>query len=133
MGSSCRFFIASGDPSRGERDQREVLRVLTSEASSDEKIALSFYQKTKALIDEKSFTLTDKTVKSVDIVDALRFVPIRWVASEIVSYHVFLAFRLCRCSLRVIAIQAGIPLKTEHQHGVYTEAQLFDMLTDIYT
>lgn len=80
-----RFFIASGDPARGERDQRECLQVLTAEEGSANTIAMSFYQTTKAVIDEKSFTLSDKRIKNVDIVDALRFIPIRWVATEIVS------------------------------------------------
>ncbi|EIM86629.1 linoleate diol synthase [Stereum hirsutum FP-91666 SS1] len=111
MSRATRFFIASGDPARGERDQREVLRVLTAEEGSTNTIAMSFYQTTKAVIDEKSFTLSDKRIKNVDIVDALRFIPIRWVATEI----------------------AGFTLKTQHQSGPYTEGQLFDMLTDIYT
>lgn len=87
MSRATSFFIASGDPVRGERDQREVLRVLTAEEGSADSIASSFYQTTKAVIDEKSFTLADKRIKSVDIVDALRFIPIRWVATEIVSVH----------------------------------------------
>lgn len=32
-----------------------------------------------------------------------------------------------------IVMQAGFTLKTQHQSGPYTEGQLFDMLTDIYT
>lgn len=89
MSRATRFFIASGDPARGERDQREVLRVLTAEEGSTNTIAMLFYQTTKAVIDEKSFTLSDKRIKNVDIVDALRFIPIRWVATEIVSAHEF--------------------------------------------
>lgn len=103
MSRVTRFFIASGDPARGERDQREVLQVLTAEEGSTNTIAMSFYQTTKAVIDEKSFTLSDKRIKNVDIVDALRFIPIRWVATEIVSSQLFFSSSAWMSSLQMDA------------------------------
>ncbi|KAI0046507.1 linoleate diol synthase [Auriscalpium vulgare] len=106
------FFLAATDPARGERDQREVLRTLTSAPGATDRIAQYFYQKTRDLLATKSYTLSDKNVKSVDIAkDVLRYLPLHWAATEL----------------------AGISLKTDkNSPGTYTERQLYDMLTDIF-
>ncbi|THH10719.1 hypothetical protein EW146_g8291 [Bondarzewia mesenterica] len=107
------FFLASDDVARGERDQREVLRVLTASPQGEDKIAQEFYNNTRALMSSKSYSLTDRTKRNVDIArDVLKYVPLHWAASEI----------------------AGLQLKTsKHSLGIYTEAELYEMLTDIYT
>lgn len=51
-----------------------------------EKIAEYFYKKTKELIEQNSFSLIHSNTCSVNIVrDVLRYVPVHWTASEIVS------------------------------------------------
>ena len=48
-------------------------------------IAHYFYEKTRELITLKSYSLTDKNIKFVDIVrDVLRYVPLHWAATELV-------------------------------------------------
>jgi linoleate 10R-lipoxygenase len=59
--------------------------VLTGEPDQSEKIAQYFYERIRNLIMSKSFTLTDKGVKMLDIVrDVLRYVPLHWTATEVV-------------------------------------------------
>ena len=80
-----RFFLASNNDVESQRDQREVLRVLQASPDQAEKIAQYFYERTCKLIIPKSFTLTDKGIKYVDIVrDVLRYVPLYWTATELV-------------------------------------------------
>jgi linoleate 10R-lipoxygenase len=68
-----------------QRDQREVLRVLSASPAEAGKIAQYFYERTRKLIISKSYTLADKGVKYVDIVrDVLRYVPLYWTATELV-------------------------------------------------
>ncbi|KAI0306151.1 linoleate diol synthase [Multifurca ochricompacta] len=107
------FFLASDNDAERLRDQREVLRVLRTSPEEAEKIAHYFYEKTRELINAKSFSLSDKNVKLVDIArDVLRYVPLYWTATEL----------------------AGLTLKA-HQDapGDYTEAELYEMITDIYS
>ncbi|KAI0322769.1 linoleate diol synthase, partial [Amylostereum chailletii] len=106
-----RFFIATEDTFRGTRQQEEVLRALAPSDKASDSIAQFFYQKTRSLLQSKSFTLSDKSVKNVDIVrDVLRYAPLHWAATEI----------------------AGIQLKSDkHDSGVYTEPELYEMLADI--
>ena len=50
-----------------------------------ERIAQYFYARTRKLIISKSFTVSDKGIKIVDIVrDVLRYIPLYWVATELV-------------------------------------------------
>ena len=80
-----RFFLTSEDAAQGRRDQREVLRALTSSPNALDKIAQSFYDNTRTLMSSKSYTLTDKNTRNVDIVrDVLKYIPLRWAATEIV-------------------------------------------------
>ncbi|KAI9509771.1 linoleate diol synthase [Russula earlei] len=107
------FFLASNNDAESQRDQREVLRVLQSSPDQPEKIARYFYERTRKLIISKSYTLAPKGVKFVDIVyDVLRYVPLYWTATEL----------------------AGLTLKAdEGSSGDYTESQLYEMITDIYS
>jgi len=107
------FFLASNNDVESQRDQREVLRVLSASPAEAGKIAQYFYERTRKLIISKSYTLADKGVKYVDIVrDVLRYVPLYWTATEL----------------------AGLTLKAdEHAWGDYTESQLYEMITDIYS
>ncbi|KAG0693724.1 heme peroxidase [Suillus ampliporus] len=103
------FFAAS------ENDVEEQKQFIGAVAPSPEavsKIGTYFYTKTKELIEQHSLTLIGKKTRAVNIVrDVLKFVPLHWAATEV----------------------AGIPLKTkQHPHGIFTESQLFDMLSEIY-
>jgi linoleate 10R-lipoxygenase len=81
-----RFFLASNNDTESQHDQHEVLRVLQSSPDQADKIAHYFYERTRKLIISKSYTLADKGIKFVDIVnDVLRYVPLYWTATELVS------------------------------------------------
>ena len=83
-GHRDRFFLASNKEAECQRDQREVLRVMGAPGETDQ-IAHYFYEKTRELIKLKSYSLTDKNTKYVDIVrDVLCYVPLHWAASELV-------------------------------------------------
>ncbi|KAH8986848.1 linoleate diol synthase [Lactarius akahatsu] len=109
------FFLASepDQDAESQRDQTEVLRVLRASPERAEQIANYFYEKTRELINIKSYSLNDKNVKYVDIVrDVLRYVPLHWAATEL----------------------AGLTLKEDSEAwGDYTEPQLYEMITDIYS
>ncbi|KAI9449938.1 linoleate diol synthase [Lactarius psammicola] len=107
------FFLASNNDADSQRDQTEVLRVLRASPERAEQIAHYFYEKTRELIHIKSYSLADKNVKFVDIVrDVLRYVPLHWAATEL----------------------AGLTLKADSESwGDYTEPQLYEMITDIYS
>jgi linoleate 10R-lipoxygenase len=80
-----RFFLATNNDTESQRDQREVLRVLGTSPERADQIANYFYEKTRELIKVKSYTLSDKNVRFVDIVrDVLRYVPLHWAATELV-------------------------------------------------
>jgi linoleate 10R-lipoxygenase len=79
-----RFFLASNNEAEGQRDQREVLRVLWAFPEQADKIAHYFYERTRELIKVKSYSLAEKNTKYVDIVrDVLRYVPLHWAATEL--------------------------------------------------
>ena len=81
-----RFFLASNKDAESLRDQREVLRVLGEPGETDH-IAHYFYEKTRELIEVKSYSLADKNVKYVDIIrDVLRYVPLHWAATDLVRH-----------------------------------------------
>ena len=80
-----RFFLASDIDAEGQRDQLEVLRVLQASPNQADKIAQYFYERTRKLILLRSFTVSGKGVKIVDLVrDVLRYVPLYWTATELV-------------------------------------------------
>jgi linoleate 10R-lipoxygenase len=107
------FFIASEDAARAAKEQREVLAALVDTPEAANKIAQYFYQKTKEVIAEASFTQVGGKTKGVDIVrDVLRFIPLHWAATEL----------------------AGIQLKTtSHPHGDYTPQELYEIIGEIYS
>jgi hypothetical protein len=85
MGYYDRFFLASTNDAERQREQQEILRVLQASPDQAEKMARFFYEKTRKLITSKSFTVSDKGVRVVDIVrDVLRYVPLHWTATELV-------------------------------------------------
>jgi linoleate 10R-lipoxygenase len=80
------FYIASSDVERSERDQREVQGLIapTNEAASA--IAGFFHSKTRELLKTKSYVLKGVEKRNVDVVqDVLKYVPLHWVMTEIVS------------------------------------------------
>jgi hypothetical protein len=80
-----RFFLASTNDADSLRDQQEVLRVLRASPEQADKIAHYFYERTRKLIISKSYILSDKSIRFVDIVrDVLRYVPLYWTATELV-------------------------------------------------
>ncbi|KAH9973453.1 linoleate diol synthase [Lactifluus volemus] len=107
------FFLATRNAADSQRDQRELLRLLLSSPEQADNIAHYFYEKTRKLIVKKSFKLFDNSVRFVDIVrDVLRYVPLHWAATEL----------------------AGLTLKADEDSlGDYTESQLYEMITEIYS
>ncbi|KAG1746574.1 heme peroxidase [Suillus paluster] len=103
------FFTASEN---GVEEQKQFISALAPTPEDVSAIGTYFFNKTKELIDQHSFALIGKKTRAINIVrDVLKFVPLHWAATEI----------------------AGIPLKTKQTpHGVFTAAQLFDMLAEIY-
>jgi hypothetical protein len=59
--------------------------VLRASPNRADKIAHYFYERTRKLILSRSFTVSGKGVKIVDLVrDVLRYVPLHWTATELV-------------------------------------------------
>jgi linoleate 10R-lipoxygenase len=82
------FFVATNDAERAERDQRELLRSLIPTPAAAEELIQYFYQQTRDLIQTKSFSMTGAGKLNVDVVqDVLKYVPVHWVMTEIVSLH----------------------------------------------
>ena len=85
MNHHDRFFLASNDDSESQRDQREILRILQTSPDQADKVAHHFYERTRKLVVSKSYILSDKRVRFVDIIsDVLRYVPLYWTATELV-------------------------------------------------
>ncbi|CAL1714626.1 unnamed protein product [Somion occarium] len=107
------FFIASEDMARGEREQRVMLKALTEAPGGIGKITTYFYQKTRELMLQGSYTCVGTTTRNVDLArDVLKYVPIYWA-----------------CEL------AGIPLSTKEnpEEGAWTVKELYGALTEIYS
>jgi linoleate 10R-lipoxygenase len=76
------FFVAS------EKEQRRLISALAPSSEAVSKICAYFHDKTKELIEQHSFPLIGKKTRVVDIVrDVLMFLPLHWVATEVVSRH----------------------------------------------
>jgi hypothetical protein len=88
-----------------------------------------FYETTKKLISENSFTLVGGKVAGVDVVrQVLQFVPVHWVATDLVGN-----FLSKTCLFLLTCFQAGIQLKTkDNPYGAYTPGELYDALGEIY-
>ncbi|RPD64148.1 heme peroxidase [Lentinus tigrinus ALCF2SS1-6] len=105
------FFIASNDPAKASREQRDLLKALLGAQGAQDNIKQFFYEKTRELMQRESCQSVGTSVHTVDIVrDVLRVVPIYWA-----------------CDL------AGIRLKAKaDDDGDYTAKELFAILADIY-
>ncbi|EDR13977.1 linoleate diol synthase [Laccaria bicolor S238N-H82] len=99
-------------PAEGGKEQEAVTTALSGSPELVDDIGKYFYETTKKLIVDNSFTLVGGKVAGVDLVKhVLRVVPVLWVATDL----------------------AGIELKTKsHPHGPYTPSELFDVLGEIY-
>lgn len=101
------FYIAQDDKKRREI----VVRALTETIGTEDKIAQYFYTQTLSLMSEQSLRLVGSETRVVDVVrDVFKPLTVGWVATEV----------------------AGIQLTKGSQHGVYTPAELYDILGDIY-
>ena len=84
-----RFFIASEDAARGEREQRAMIRALTGAPDAMTHILDYFYKTTRDMMFKESWTSVASNTRNVDLArDVLRYVPIYW-ACEMVSYQLF--------------------------------------------
>ncbi|OJA13135.1 hypothetical protein AZE42_03642 [Rhizopogon vesiculosus] len=103
------FFAAS---EHGSEEQMQFFSALAPSIQDGSRILHYFYNDTRELIEQTSFSQVGSKTRAVNIVrDVLKFVPLRWAATEV----------------------AGIPLKTkQNPNGIFTESQLFDMLSEIY-
>ncbi|CAK5283072.1 unnamed protein product [Mycena citricolor] len=101
------FFIAEGDA-----EQKEIYTKLFNYPETENKIGAFFREKAGSLIAEHSFTLVGGKTAVVDVVrDVLKVLPVYWAADI-----------------------SGLTLKTkETPHGDYSPADLYDMLSDIYS
>ncbi|KZV63573.1 linoleate diol synthase [Peniophora sp. CONT] len=104
------FFIANNDAERADVDQREVLRALIPTTTDSDTIGKFFYDKTRSLLSGRAFVLADEKILNIDILAVLKAVPLHWVMSEVL----------------------GLPLKGKDVHGVYTEVELYEKLSEIY-
>ena len=85
------FFLATDAPERGEREQSQVFKALAGTPDQVAAITKFFYETTKALIAEESYGLVGGKTSGLDIVrDVFRVVPIRWVATQVVSGTFFM-------------------------------------------
>ena len=72
-------------PERGEREQKQVLKALAETSEQVDAIIKSFYETTKALIAEESYKLDgERSVLNI-VRGVFRTVPIRWVATQVIS------------------------------------------------
>ena len=126
------FFLAAEDPVQGAKDHKQVIDALANSAESVGKIEKFFFDNTRELIRTASFSPVVGKVHIVDIVrDVLKYVPLRWAATEIVCFIYNYDKSL---SYNPLTLQAGISLKTKtNQSGAYTESELYDILADIYS
>jgi linoleate 10R-lipoxygenase len=82
----CRFFLASDDPARAEKERKEVVGALAGTPEASKHIGQFFHDKTRELIGIHSYKLVGGKVNAVDIVrDVLNVVPLHWAAAELAS------------------------------------------------
>ncbi|KAG7444916.1 heme peroxidase [Guyanagaster necrorhizus] len=102
-----RFYIAQDD----EKRRGVVVRALTEAIGSEDKIGQYFYSETVTLMSEQSVRMVGGDKRAIDIVrDVFKPLTVGWVATQV----------------------AGIQLTKGSQHGVYTPAELYDVLGDIF-
>lgn len=78
-----RFFIASDSPSRAAREQHAMVGVLEG---YEGQILSFFYEKTRELMVQQSYSLVGVKTRSLDIVrDVLKYIPLHWASNFFVS------------------------------------------------
>ena len=83
--SSYSFFAASVN---GTEEQKQFIGALAPSSEAVSKICSYFYNDTSELIKETSFSLVGDKTRGVNIVrDVLKFVPLRWAATQVVRLH----------------------------------------------
>jgi linoleate 10R-lipoxygenase len=89
-----RFYIASEDVDRAERERRAMINALVGAPGALNKLTKYFYDKTRSLIAEETWTTVGATTKNVNIVrDVLKHVPIHWAAEVVSAFVVMLSSR----------------------------------------
>jgi hypothetical protein len=82
----CSFFLAAEDSVQGAKDHEQVIKALANSPESVGNIEKFFFDNTRELIQKASYSPVVGKVHIVDIVrDVLKYVPLRWAATEIVS------------------------------------------------
>lgn len=85
VNKSHSFFAASGN---GAEEQKQLVSALAPSSEAVSKICAYFYNDTRKLIEQTSFSLVGSKTRSVNIVrDVLKFLPLRWAATEVVRLH----------------------------------------------
>lgn len=104
------FFLCTESSERREREYNQMLKVLAETPEKVEAITSFFYESTKALIAEESYTLGGGKANAVR--DVFRVIPTR-VATQV----------------------AGISLNVSESYleRTFTETELLDALSDIYS
>jgi hypothetical protein len=78
------FFAASENCAE---EQKQFIGALAPSPEDVSKIGAYFYDKTTELIRQHSFSLIAEKTRAVNIVrDVLKFVPLHWAATEVVSW-----------------------------------------------
>ena len=98
-GVRCRFFIASNEPSKAAREQRELVEALVGKGGNEENVKRFFFDKTRELMERESCRAVGSSTRTVDVVrDVLKVVPIYW-ACDMVSWYRSCARSFEWCSL----------------------------------
>ena len=97
----CRFFIASNEPSKAAREQRELVEALVGKGGGEDNVKRFFFDKTRELMERESCRAVGSSTRTVDVVrDVLKVVPIYW-ACDMVSRSCLCARSFDWCSLRM--------------------------------
>ena len=95
----CRFFIASNEPSKAAREQRELVEALVGKGGGEDNVKRFFFEKTRELVERESCRAVGSSTRTVDVVrDVLKVVPIYW-ACDMVSRYSSCARSCDWCSL----------------------------------
>jgi hypothetical protein len=72
----------------GSAEQKQFISALAPSPEAISKICSYFYNGTRELIEQTSFPLVGENTRAVNIVrDVLKYVPLRWAATEVVCLH----------------------------------------------
>ena len=98
----CRFYIASDDAAKCERQHTEIIAAFAGNAEDKKKSGQFFFNKTRELIEKNSYSVVGGKVVNVDIVrDVLRVVPLYSMGCYGYCGHTLLAARSCRLTLLI--------------------------------